>query len=231
MTAEFTFRRSNYRPRIDVSAGHNQDYPSREVITAIGSNGGNFWNYSQGILDLGSTYDDDGAIISPGTSAGVIGDISDPTAFYQYPIAPSWAACEVYIRAHFAGTFTSITGVVIIATRLDLNGYGVGAYLNGRVVDVYPNGDPANRNLSGYSGPMFVPLSHQTVTDFSNGISPSPMNQSQTPDQGFLDLTPGASIGPGDGYSRYAVLQLHTGSDPVPGEGGQIDFSLYYDES
>lgn len=225
MASEFSFARSIYQPWLDTTAG--SDFEIRETVVNIGQHGGNFWNWTGGSLDVVTRFLDSGSTVIPTYLKPVIGDTSDQTVFYQHPMRASWASVEIYIRAHFAqGTgFYQVSNIHLIATRLDLSGYGDGAYLNGRMADNYPTGDPdlAYLNPDGAGGPAWRPNSIV-------GSAPTPMTQSQDPDAGHLDLTPGSGVG-GPGYSRYAILQLHTGENPQPGEGGSCDFALYYDES
>ncbi|MFT5266620.1 MAG: hypothetical protein ACI88C_000041 [Acidimicrobiales bacterium] len=225
MAAEFSFRRSIYQPWLDTtSSSSTPNYEIRETPVNVGQHGGNFWNWTGGVLDVETLYSDQSVI--PTAMKPVVGDISDPTAFYQHPMRASWASVEIYIRAFFGGSaFYQITNIHMIATRLDLSGYGDGAYVNGRMADNYPTGDPdlAYVNPDGAAGPVWRP-------NTAVGSSPAPMQQSQDPDAGFLDLTPGDGIGV-EGYSRYGILQLNLGENPLPGEGGGCDFALYYDES
>jgi len=218
MTATFEFHRSTYNPLLDSFA--TPLYTPREVITSIGSNGGNFFNWANGTFYTGNTD-------YPLKERGVVGDNPDPATYSEFPLLVSKASVEVYIRGYWNGVTGAITNIRFLCTLLNVEGYGDGAYVNGRVVDQYPNGNPdivGGVNVNTYAGPLIYWPDHPSH-------DPSvwaPMQQSQDPNQGYLDLTPGYET---TQYSRYAVLQLVTGPNAQPGDGGRSSFTLYYDES
>lgn len=227
MAAQFAFHRSTYNPVLDLTTLHD-DFAIREVVTPVGSHAGNFFNWTNGVVSTTvTTFGNNDNI--PLTERPILGDDPDPTKYPLYPLKPNWAAVEVYLRCFFGGTgFTAVTNVKLLMTHADLFSYGTGSYVNGRAVDQYPTGETGlvgGTNPYGSAGPMYVPPGFGQIN-----INPTPMQVSQNPDQGFLDLTAGNSIG-ANGYSRYGVLQMVTGSEPVPGDGGTCDFTVYYDES
>jgi len=226
MAASFEFRRSTYDVTLD-SAGAPL-YTTREVVTFIGSSGGNFFNWAGGRpLTL---VDNPNLVGYPLQDRGILGDTAEALVFAQYPLLPNQASVEVFLRGYWSGTFSTVSNVRLLCTALGVDGYGEGAYVNGRVLDQYPTGDSSlvgGLNPFGYAGPLWLKPDHP-------GNSPSvkaPLQQSQDPQQGFLDLTPGSGVAPGTPYSRYGVLQLVTGPNAAPGEGGRSRFALFYDES
>jgi hypothetical protein len=226
MTASFEFRRSTYDVTLDSAI--SPTYDVREVISSIGSSGGNFFNWAAGrpltVADNPEVGD------FPLKERGILGDNPDPATFPEFPLLPNAASVEIYFRGYWSGTFTLVSNVRLLLTLLDVEGYGEGAYINGRVLNQYPNGNPdlvGGTNPFTYAGPLWLKPDHPG----NNPSVKSPMQQSQDPSQGFIDLTPGEGVTPGFPYSRYAVVQLVTGPNAVPGEGGRSSFALYYDES
>lgn len=232
MTAVFEFRRSNYDKNLDLTGS---DFPAREVVTSIGESGGNFFNWTSGQYNA--------AMLAAGTGVASVdqpnvdGDVADPTLFPLYPMAESLASVEVYLRGYWSGTgWSNVTGIKLFVPLLDVTGYGTGAWINGRIVDQYPTGDSGlvdGLNPNGHAGPLFLRPDTTFPDPYGSGIT-AIMQQSSNPNQGALDLTPGSGVtpeSPASQYSRYAVLQLVTGSNPTPGQGGQSTFKLTYDES
>lgn len=226
MPALFEFRRSTYKRELDTTG---TDYESREVVTTVGSTGGNFFNWTKG------SFNADSLALYP-DEANVDGDTSDPSKFPLFPLDPNAASVEVYLRGYWGGTdFTTVTSVKFFAPQIDMSGYGQGAWVNARIVDQYPNGDPSlvgGKNPNNNPGPLFL-RPDIVFPSFPDGVK-SILQQSNDPIFGSLDLTPGLGISQDDEasrHSRYLVLQLVTGSDPTAGEGGQCTFKVTYDES
>jgi hypothetical protein len=221
MPTDFEFRRSTYAPPATAGSG-----PGTEVITAIGASGGNFINWTGGFKDT-SSEDQFGTPYS-NFDAPVIGDDPHPNNFTLYPLKPDLASVEIWFRGFFFGSAGLITNIRLFLTNKDLEGYGQGAQIHGRISDQFPVGDTAlvgGVNAAGEAGPNF------RAPGAAGGESPSPLEQNQFQNaSGFLDLTPGDGA-TDQTYSRYAVLQLETGSSAKPGEGGRSDFRLRYDES
>jgi len=221
MAASFEWHRSTYDVRMDTPYdSENPNYAIREVVTSIGSNGGNFFNFNNG-----SPNTNDDVSGYPYNERGSIGDIVDPMAFPEYPLRTSGASVEVWLRGYWSGDFGAISNIHFICTLLNMEGYGQGAWINGRVADQYPTGDAdlvGGVNNMGQAGPHIYLPSTGTL-DLT-----APMSQSSDPNVGYLDLTPGYDT---SDYSRYAVLQLCLGANTWPGEGGRSSFAIYYDES
>lgn len=224
MAANFEIRRSVYGPALDDP--NSPSYTMREsVATVMAGSGGNAFNWTDGRQAIENN------IAFPVNERGILGDTHDETNYPFFPLKASKASVEVWFRCYFGGTsFSAVTNIRLICSRLGLEGYGTGAYLNGRVADQYPTGDPSlvgGVNPFGGAGPLWLKPDHPGHTPSVKSI----MQQSGSFDQGYLSLSPGTANGPGSPYSRYAVLQLVTGSEPTPGEGGRSEFSITYDES
>lgn len=232
MPLGFEFHRSTYLPPNPQSPANGSGFiPGTEFITPVGDASGNFFNWAHGGKDLDPF--DTGANTYNVLEAPVSGDDPIASNFSTYPLKPDFASVEVWIRGYFGGTgWTNITNVKLYATSVDLTDYGSGAFLNGRIATQYPLGD--EDLVGGTSDFNGVQLAgpHYLQPGILQGPILSVMQQSSIGSGGFLDLTPGDGVTPGPlPYSKYAVLQLATGSGPVPGEGGRCTFTMTYDES
>jgi hypothetical protein len=229
---DFEFHRSVYLPP-NPPGGPGSPAVGTEFVVPIGKTGGNFINWTSAgtILKLLNGTPEGQTQIYDQVEAAVWGDDPNPSNFAIYPHPPDSASVEVWLRGYFGGSgWTQITRVRLYATALDLDGYGSGAFLNGQVKVQYPTGDTTlvgGLNELNLAGPHFQRPSGGSETPTVSPMQQSPVNSSQ----GYLDLTPGEGATPSQPYSKYAVLQLATGSDPTPGEGGRSEFTLVYDES
>ena len=231
MPVVFEFHRSIYIPPNPPAYPLSTLTPGTELVVPIGETGGNFFNWAGGGKDIDPF--DTGAQTHNALEAPVEGDDASPSNFSSYPLKPDAASVEVWLRAYFGGSgWTTVTNIRLFATSIDMTGYGDGAWLNGRVATQYPVDDVDIVGGASFAGATAFGGPHYLQPGTALGPPFSQMQQSIFSDlSGYLDLTPGDGVTPGSAYSKYAVLQLATGSGPTPGEGGHTDFTISYDES
>jgi hypothetical protein len=114
---------------------------------------------------------------------------------------------HVYVKAYFAGSFSSISNVKYYASNLNLTGAGTDAYIVASGVAAANYAQPSNVSRSGvWRGvPVYA----------ASGI-----------DIGTASLAAGTP-----GFTKYVALQLKTVvSNATPGVIGYTTFTLTYDE-
>jgi len=240
MPVVFEWRRSTYVPPDPPQNGVAPHVPGTEQITSVGETGGNFFNWSKGAKNLDPF--NTGANTHDLFEAPVDGDDWNAANFSVHQLVPDAASVEVWIRPYFGGSgWTAITDLRFYMTSRDLTGYGAGAWVNCRVATQYPLGDAdlvggvsdyGTLYPDGLAGPHTLQPGFDSGSGAIIGPPLSVMEQAALGgNSNYFNLTPGEGVTPGIAYGKYAVLQLATGSEPLPGEGGRQTFTLSYKES
>lgn len=128
-------------------------------------------------------------------------DSATPSDYSSNPITAGNNSMEVYLRGHFTGTFNQISNMLFWNSVQSLTGYGSGASIKASIQSTY-----------------------STPTTTPNGDSAVPTSQGSA-----LAVTPSTISSPG--YSDFIRLQLATGANASPGDGGSNEFSFRYSES
>lgn len=131
-------------------------------------------------------------------------DDATPANYSSNPITAGNSSMEVYLRAHFTGTFTKIDNLQFwqSAAFSPATGLQVTAAMNN--------------------------VSYATPTTTDNGSSNVP-----TSDPGTANVSIGGSLSgnlSSAGYSDYIKLQLDTTVSAAPGDTSLATFTLQYDE-
>jgi hypothetical protein len=134
-------------------------------------------------------------------------DTTTPSDYSANPITAGNSSYEVYINGHWTGAFNAITANLVWMSTLSVTGYGTGAAITGSVPTDYvapTTATNADADIPTVEGSALNP----TVSD---GVG--------SPDVGVA------------GFSKFVRMQLKTGSDASPGDGGSSTLTFKWSES
>ena len=134
-------------------------------------------------------------------------DTANPADYSSYPITAGASSYEVYLNAHWTGTFNAITTNKVWMSTYSMTGYGTGALVTASVVTNYAQ---PSTTANGDS---------ETPTVEGSALDPTISEGTGTPDVGTA------------GYSKLWRMQLQTDSDATPGTGGTNVMTLKWSES